>query len=54
MPSDSGRRLNIVARLLGPIPYKQVPRDKIKLPKRQKRGKYREPNYDYKMVPETY
>jgi polyphosphate kinase len=54
--SDNKRRarLNIIAHLLGQIPYKAVPRDKIKLPKRQKRGKYREPKYDYKMVPETY
>src|SRR5688572_5913925 len=54
--SDNKRRarLNIIAHLLGQIPYKDVPRDKIKLPKRQKRGKYREPKYDYKMVPETY
>ena len=54
--SDNKRRarLNIIAHLLGQIPYKEVPRDKIKLPKRQKRGKYRELKYDYKMVPETY
>ncbi|HJR21979.1 MAG TPA: polyphosphate kinase 2 [Dongiaceae bacterium] len=54
--SDNKRRarLNIIAHLLGQIPYKDVARDKIKLPKRQKRGKYREPKYDYKMVPETY
>ena len=54
--SDNKRRarLNIIAHLLGQIPYKEVRRDKIKLPKRQKRGKYREPKYDYKMVPETY
>jgi polyphosphate kinase len=54
--SDNKRRarLNIIAHLLGQIPYKEVPRDKIKLPKRQKRGNYREPKYDYKMVPETY
>ena len=54
--SDNKRRarLNIIAHLLGQIPYKDVPREKIKLPKRQKQGKYREPKYDYKMVPETY
>jgi polyphosphate kinase 2 len=54
--SDNKRRarLNIIAHLLGQIPYKDVKRDKIKLPKRQKRGKYRDPSYDYKMVPETY
>ena len=54
--SDNKRRarLNIIAHLLSLIPYKPVPREKIKLPKRQKRGSYREPKYDYKMVPETY
>jgi polyphosphate kinase 2 len=54
--SDNKRRarLNIIAHLLGQIPYEDVPHDKIKLPKRQKRGKYREPKYDYKMVPESY
>jgi polyphosphate kinase 2 len=54
--SDNKRRarLNIIAHLLGQIPYEEVPRDKIKLPKRQKRGKYRELKYDFKMVPETY
>jgi polyphosphate kinase len=54
--SDNKRRarLNIIAHLLRQIPYKEVPREKIRLPKRQKSGKYREPKYDYKMVPETY
>ena len=47
-------RLNIITHLLNLIPYKEVPRDKVKLPKRQKPGGYREPNYQYKQVPETY
>jgi polyphosphate kinase 2 len=47
-------RLNIIAHLLSVIPYKEVPRDKVKLPKRQQRGDYREPNYDFKFVPEKY
>ena len=39
--SDDKRRarLNIIAHLLGKIPYKQLPREKIKLPKRQERGR---------------
>ena len=54
--SDDKRRarLNIIKHLLSSIPYKKVPRPKVKLPKRQKRGGYRESNYPYKMVPEKY
>ncbi|MGH6930570.1 MAG: polyphosphate kinase 2 [Dongiaceae bacterium] len=54
--SDDKRRarLNIIKHLLSNIPYKKVPRPKVKLPKRQKQGGYKEPNYPYKMVPEKY
>jgi hypothetical protein len=45
-------RLNIISHLLGSIKYKAVPREKVKLPKRQKAGDYREPDYPYKFVPE--
>jgi polyphosphate kinase len=45
-------RLNIIRHILSHIPYKEVPRKKIVLPKRQKQGKYREPEYTYKYVPE--
>jgi polyphosphate kinase 2 len=45
-------RLNIIEHLLSHIPYKKMPRPKVKLPKRQKQGGYKEPNYPYKMVPE--
>ena len=47
-------RLNIITHLLGKIPYKKVPRPKVKLPKRQKRGTYKESDYAYKMVPEKF
>jgi len=47
-------RLNLIAHLLGQIPYERVPRPKIKLPKRKGPHGYREPNYPYKMVPEKY
>jgi polyphosphate kinase len=47
-------RLNIIAHLLSRIPYKEVPRPQIKLPKRQKPGGYKEPDYPYKMVSEKY
>lgn len=47
-------RLNLISHLLNHVPYKKLPREKIKLPKRQKPGKYQEPEYPYKLVPETY
>ena len=54
--SDDKRRtrLNIISHLLGTIDYKAPPRSKVKLPKRQERGNYREPNYPYKIIPEKY
>ena len=47
-------RLNIIRHLLASIPYKEAPREKIKLPKRQKPAGYREPKYPFKFVPEAY
>jgi len=47
-------RLNIISHLLGSIKYKSVPREKVELPKRQKAGDYREPEYPYKFVTEKY
>jgi polyphosphate kinase 2 len=47
-------RLNIISHLLGKIPYKKVPREKIKLPKRQKPGGYKDPDYPYKRIPEAF
>jgi len=47
-------RLNIITHLLKLIPYKDVPRQKIKLPKRQKRRGYQEPTYQAKLVSEMY
>ena len=40
--SDDKRRarLNVITHLLQSIPYKKVPRDKIKLPKRSTKGEY--------------
>jgi len=54
--SDDKRRtrLNIITHLLNSIDYKAVPRVKVKLPERQKRGGYREPDYPYKYVPEKF
>jgi polyphosphate kinase 2 len=43
-------RLNIIRHMLSKIPHKPVKREKIKLPDRQKAGKYKEPSYPYKYV----
>src|SRR6187200_3548511 len=55
-PSDDKRRarLNIIADLLSNVPYKKAPREKVKLPDRQKPRGYREPSYPYKYVDERY
>ena len=47
-------RLNLITHLLDQIPYKTAPREKVKLPKRQKRHGYREPDYPYKYVKERH
>ncbi|HRF45809.1 MAG TPA: polyphosphate kinase 2, partial [Candidatus Competibacteraceae bacterium] len=47
-------RLNIIRHLLSQVPYKEIPRDPVKLPKRQKAGGYREPDYPFKFIPEAY
>ena len=47
-------RLNIISHLLGSIKYKDMPRTKVELPKRQKAGDYREPDYPYKFVAEKH
>jgi len=54
--SDDKRRvrLNIISHLLSKIDYERAPRAKVELPKRQKPGNYREPDYDYKFIPEKH
>jgi polyphosphate kinase 2 len=47
-------RLNIITHLLSKIPYKEAPREKVKLPDRQKAGGYREPDYPFKYIPEKF
>ena len=47
-------RLNIITHLLTQIPYKEAPRARVKLPKRQKRGGYREPDYPFKYIKEVF
>ena len=45
-------RLNIISHMLHQIPHESLPRDKVKLPKRQDPHGYQEPNYPLKLVPE--
>ena len=47
-------RLNIISHLLASIPYEPLPRPKVKLPKRQKAGDYREPDRPLRQVPELF
>jgi len=47
-------RLNCIAHLLSLIPYTEVPREAVKLPKRQPPGDYVEPTYPVRRVPQTY
>ena len=47
-------RLNLISHFLDQIPYKSAPREKVKLPKRQKPHGYKEPHYSYKYVEERY
>jgi polyphosphate kinase len=54
--SDDKRRarLNCIRHLLDQIPYEDVPRPKIKLPKRQKPKGYKEPTYPWRFVANAY
>ena len=47
-------RLNVIEHLLKRIAYEDVPREKVKLPKRQKQGDYKETHYPFKYVPEVH
>jgi polyphosphate kinase 2 len=47
-------RLNIISHLLSKIAYKSLPREKVRLPERQKANGYKEPNYPYKYVEGRY
>ncbi len=54
--SDDKRRtrLNIISHFLSRVSYKDVPREKIKLPKRQKPKDYKEANFARHVVPQKY
>lgn len=46
-------RLNIIRHLLRHLPYKAPKLKKVELPKRQKPGDYVEPDYPWKLIPDT-
>jgi len=46
-------RLNIISHLLSQIPYEAPSRPKIKLPKRQKRDGYVEPEFTRRWLPDV-
>lgn len=54
--SDDKRRtrLNIIDHLLSKIPYETVPREKVKLPKRQRPKGYKETDFARNVVPQAY
>ena len=56
MDSNEKRRarLNCIAHFLSLIPYKEVPRPKVVLPKRKPADGYVEPDYPYRYVPDRY
>jgi polyphosphate kinase 2 len=47
-------RLNCISHLLSLIPYHEVPHEEVKLPKRQPKGDYAEPDYPFRWVPVKY
>ena len=46
---DKKRALNLISHLLQQIPYKELPREKVKLPERQKAHGYQEPGIHTKL-----
>ena len=47
-------RLNCISHLLTVVPWKEIPNQKVKLPKRQKPKGYKEPGWKYRWIPEKY
>jgi polyphosphate kinase 2 len=47
-------RLNCITHLLSLIPYEEVAREEVKLPKRQPKGDYVEPDYPFRRIPEKF
>ncbi len=53
--SDNKRRarLNAFTHILSEIPYKDLMRPKVELPKRQHRGDHKETDYPFRVIPEV-
>jgi len=47
-------RLNCIAHLLGIVPWKEVSREKVRLPERQKGKGYKPMEWNYRWIPEKY
>jgi polyphosphate kinase 2 len=56
VPSDDKKkaRLNVIRHILKRVPHEKMPREKVKLPKRQKADGYQEPDYPFKLIPQLY
>jgi len=54
--SDDKRRarLNVIQHLLEQVPYEELPRERVELPKRQEAGGYQEPDHSLRFIPEAY
>jgi polyphosphate kinase 2 (PPK2 family) len=54
--SDNKRRarLNTLTHILSRIPYEDLKRPKVELPKRQNRGDYKETTYPFRVIPEVF
>jgi polyphosphate kinase 2 len=54
--SDNKRRarLNALTHILSRIPHEEPPRSKVKLPKRQERGDYKDRDYPFRVIPEAF
>jgi polyphosphate kinase len=46
-------RLNVIRHILHHLPYEEPKREKVKLPKRQEAGDYKEPDYPFKVIADT-
>jgi hypothetical protein len=47
-------RLNLITHLLAQVPYRELPRERVKLPERQAPEGYREPDLTSKYIAEIY
>jgi len=54
--SDNKRRarLNTLTHILSKIPYEELKRPKVELPKRQHRGDYKDTDYPFRVIPEVF